>query len=154
MALSDAFKNTAYRIHAARYQDANGRMPSPEEHAAFFAAFEYLSGLILTEDLIERVLEDEISKDPEAYLKPDNAVYQVTRDELIRFFDHIGHVVSRREDMTLPEGFEPDHRGYYKGVPPVAMRLANQTVSGLIGKRDWDVPFLATAFVKYAEGKE
>jgi hypothetical protein len=47
--------------------------------------------------------------------------------------------------MSLPEGFEADENGNYKGIPAWAMRQANGICASCIGKREWDVPMVAEA---------
>jgi hypothetical protein len=50
-------------------------------------------------------------------------------------------------DMRLPEGFTPDEDGNYKGIPPWAMRMANQLMASTKQVREWDVPLIATALL-------
>jgi hypothetical protein len=51
----------------------------------------------------------------------------------------------------LPEGFEADEDGNYKGIEPWAMLLANSLCGAITNRREWDVPMVAAALVSAHE---
>lgn len=56
-------------------------------------------------------------------------------------------------DLTLPEGFDPDADGNYKGIPPWAMRMANQLMASTTQSRNWDVPMVAQTLLHVYNGR-
>lgn len=51
----------------------------------------------------------------------------------------------RQSPAQFPEGFDASHGDCE------ALQAANSALSGLIGKRDWDVPHVAAAMLKFAQ---